>query len=89
MQGINRTRHTHLVDALLRMENMFSAIEHNEATVVHLKAKRVDLENSHRAYLEMLDALAFHITAYEDLFAYIKVRCVGNRLKELKKHSAR
>lgn len=101
MHGISRTRHAHLVDALLQLENIFADIERNliasglqaevqPLTVIptsaELKAKRLALENSHQVYLDMLDALAFQIAAYEDLFADIKVHYVGNRLKELKKH---
>ena len=101
MHGISRTRHAHLVDALLQLENIFAGIERNLVasgsqvaghqlkvipTSAELKTKRMELENSHEVYLDMLDALAFQIAAYEDLFADIKVRYVVNRLKELKKH---
>ncbi len=90
----------HLVDALRQLENIFAGIERNLAasglqidwqplkvipTSAELKEKRKELENSHEVYLEMLNALAFHISVYEDLFADIKVKYVGNRLKELKK----
>ena len=101
MHGISRTRHVHLVDALLQLENIFAGIERKLVdsglqtggrplkvipTSAELKAKRLELENSHEIYLDMLGTLAFHIAAYEDLFADIKVHYVGNRLKELKKH---
>lgn len=88
MQGINKNRHVHLAGALLQLEIFFSGIEksieqsglqadgHNLKVIptsAELKVKRAELENSYQVYLDMLDALAFHIAAYEDLFADIKV----------------
>ena len=61
-------------------------LQARQAASAELKAKRIELEGSHQVYLDMLDALAFHIATYEDLFTTIKVQYVGNRLKELKKH---
>lgn len=82
MQGINRHRHVNLVETLLQLENKFANLADE---VADLKTKRVELENSYALYLQMLDALAFHIADYEDLFNDVKVNYVGNRLKELKK----
>lgn len=91
MQGINRSKHEHLVDALLQLEHLVSGVEDStgtpdlQATSAALRAKRLELEKSHQVYLDMLDNLAFHIAAYKGLFAEIKVYFVGNSLKKLKK----
>ncbi|TCC82820.1 hypothetical protein [Pedobacter hiemivivus] len=71
---------------LLQPVKMMPHLQDRQAASAELKAKRMELENSHQIYLKMLDALAFHIAVYEDLFAEIKVHYIGNRLKELKKH---
>lgn len=69
----------------LQLVKMMPHLQARQAASAELKAKRKELENSHQVYLDMLDALAFHIATYEDLFTTIKVQYVGNRLKELKK----
>jgi hypothetical protein len=79
----NRTETSSQVS--LQPVKMLPHLQDTQTAAAELKAKRMELENSHQVYLKMLDALAFHIASYEDLFAEIKVHYVGNRLKELKK----
>ncbi|TDQ08261.1 hypothetical protein [Pedobacter metabolipauper] len=85
MQGINKARHLHLVDALLQLEDLIAGLEMSPEPYAELKSKRLELEDSYRVYLNILDRLAFHIATYEDLFMEVKVQYAVNHFKELKK----
>lgn len=99
MQGINKARHLQLLEILLQVEQLLlgkdmgailmetAAMPNGILDAQELSAKRAELQNSHRIYLDMLDKLAFHIAAYEDLVVEVRVRYLSNHLKKLKKQA--
>ena len=85
MQGINKTRHEHLIGALLQLESIRSR-EHQESGCLEQAADYRDrLENMHQNYERILTDLAWQIEAYEALYSQVKVQFLGKKLKELKK----
>lgn len=85
MQGINQSKHQHLLDALLQMERLLVS-EQRECACVHQTAEyRRELEDMHLNYRRLLDELSRQISAYEDLFSQVKTQYLGKKLKELKK----
>ncbi|MNK00544.1 hypothetical protein D3C87_183290 [compost metagenome] len=101
MQGINKSRHLHLLNALRQLEetliNDRSNLDTSELSsngvqtvmipnAMQLMAKRRELEESYKKYLNILDELALHIATYEDLFIEVKVRYLGSSLKYLKRN---
>lgn len=85
MQGINKAKHVHLIDALLYMERLL-AREQRECTCVQQPAEyRQKLEDMHGNYERLLKELSGQIRAYEALFSQVKVQYLSKKLKELKK----
>jgi soluble cytochrome b562 len=82
MQGISQSKHQHLVDALLQMEQV---LKQNRECVEQAVEYRVELESMHKNYERLLDKLANQISEYEALYAHVKIQYVGKKLKELKK----
>ena len=82
MQGINKTRHAHLVDALLQIERQLST---GSEYLQEAEEYRAELESMYNDYEHMLGELAGHIRAYETLFGQVKVQFLGKKLKVLKK----
>lgn len=82
MQGISKSRHVHLMDALLQMEQLLNKeCECLQQTVEY----RIELETIHSNYERLLGELARQITDYEVLFSHVKIQFLGKKLKELKK----
>lgn len=82
MQGISKSRHTHLVDALLQMEQLLS----KECECLQQAGEyRVELESMHGNYERLLDELSKQIMEYEILYSHVKIQFLGKKLKELKK----
>lgn len=82
MQGINKTRHAHLVDALLQIERQLSTgSEYLQEAEEYL----AELESIYSDYENMLGELAEKIRAYETLFGHIKIQFLGKKLKALKR----
>jgi len=85
MQGINKTRHEHLIGALLQLESIRS-MEHQESGCLEQAADyRERLETMHQNYECILTDLAWQIEGYEALYSQVKVQFLGKKLKELKK----
>ena len=99
MQGINKARHLQLIEILLQVEQLLldkdrdviltegAGMPNVVLDARELRVKRAELQNSHRIYLDMLDQLAFHIAAYEDLVVEVRVRYLSNHLKKFKKQA--
>jgi len=85
MQGISKSRHVHLMDALLQLEGLLSAGKRERGCLQEASDYRESLEAMHRNYERLLDELAGQIEAYETLYSEIKVQYLGKKLKELKK----
>jgi hypothetical protein len=82
MQGISKSRHTHLVDALLQIEQLLS----KECDCLQQATEyRVELESMRSNYERLLNELARQITDYEMLYSHVKIQFLGKKLKELKK----
>ncbi|RKR83407.1 hypothetical protein BDD43_3615 [Mucilaginibacter gracilis] len=82
MQGISKSRHVHLMDALLQLETLLG----KECECLQQATEyRVDLENMHSNYERLLEELARQITNYEVMYSHVKIQFLGKKLKELKK----
>ncbi|RQO64829.1 hypothetical protein DBR43_31610 [Pedobacter sp. KBW06] len=85
MQGINKAKHVHLIDALLHMERLLSSEQGACACVQQTAQYRQELEDMHGNYERLLEELSGQIRAYEALFSQVKVQYLGKKLKALKK----
>jgi len=85
MQGINKAKHAHLIDALLQMERLLSREQRECGCIQQTAAYRLELEDMHVNYQVLLKNLSVQITAYEALFTQVKVQYLSKKLKELKK----
>ncbi|EHQ25474.1 hypothetical protein [Mucilaginibacter paludis] len=82
MQGISKSRHVHLMDALLQLEQLLG----KECECLQQTGEyRVELETMHRNYERLLDDLEKVITDYSVLYDQVKIQFLGKKLKELKK----
>jgi predicted nuclease with TOPRIM domain len=82
MQGISRSKHVHLMDALLQLETLLG----KECECLQQAGEyRAELETMHRNYERLLGELAQLITDYSVLYDEVKIRFLGKKLKELKK----
>ena len=87
MQGINKAKHAHLIDALLNFQQVTSQNNLNPDDVDQAKLYNVELKRRYRKYELLLQELASHIEAYEELSSAVRVQFLGRRLKELKKQT--
>ncbi|CAM3736532.1 hypothetical protein MUGA111182_06270 [Mucilaginibacter galii] len=85
MQGINKAKHVHLIDALLQMEILLSREQVEFACIQQTVEYRRELEDMHSNYERLLEELSGQISAYEALFSQVKVQYLSRKLKELKK----
>lgn len=85
MQGINKAKHVHLIDALLHMERLLSGEQMECACIQQTAEYRRELEDMHSNYERLLEELSGQISAYEALFSQVKVQYLSRKLKELKK----
>ncbi|EHQ27512.1 hypothetical protein [Mucilaginibacter paludis] len=82
MQGISKSRHVHLMDALLQLEQLLG----KECECLQQATEyRVELESMHSNYERLLEELARQITNYEVMYSHVKIQFLGKKLKELKK----
>ena len=88
MQGINKTKHAHLMDALLGLEKL--VIEQDPADCCILKAAEYhgQLGTMFSDYERLLTELSILICDYEILCSEVKVQFLGKKLKEIKKDTA-
>lgn len=82
MQGINGSKHKHLVDALLGLETLLNS---RLECVQEAEEYRRELEDIHFNYERLLEDLAEQIRAYEEIADLIRVRFLAVKLRELKK----
>lgn len=87
MQGINKAKHAHLIDALLNLQHIIKQRSLDEKCVQQAINYQTALEDSYIIYEQLLTELADQIDAYEALFAEVKVQFLGKKLKELKKQA--
>ena len=85
MQGINKAKHVHLIDALLYMERLLAREQRECACIQQTAEYRQELEDMYINYERLLEELSGQISAYEALFSQVKVRYLSRKLKELKK----
>lgn len=85
MQGINKAKHVHLVDALLQLERLMDQGSLLGQDLKKAEDLRLRLAEMYQGYEQLLDDLALHIAEYKDLFNEVKIQYLGKKLKELKK----
>lgn len=85
MQGINRAKHAHLMDALLALERLVSKECDDDKCMQEIVAHRDQLETMFADYERLLTDLAIVITDYEILYNTVKVQFLAKKLKEIKK----
>ncbi len=85
MQGLSKSKHVHLVDALRHLESLLNGREQECECLPQTAALRRELESMHGNYERLLDELAKQITDYEVLYSHVKIQFLGRKLKELKK----
>lgn len=87
MQGISNSKHQHLVNALLHLENLLSK-QCEQNTDKQLAGElRLELETLHNSYSKQVNALADLIGDYHELFSKAKIQFLSPKLKELKKQA--
>lgn len=85
MQGINKAKHVHLVDALLQMETLLSRNLAKESGKQLAGQLRLDLEVILNCYNNQVNLLAELISDYHELFGKAKMQFLPPKVKELKK----
>lgn len=89
MQGISTSKHQHLVDALLHLENLLSKDFGQDIDRQLANELRSELELMHNNYSQRVAALAELIADYHELFHKAKMQFLSRKLKELKKQAGR
>ncbi|MES2458227.1 MAG: hypothetical protein V4594_21900 [Bacteroidota bacterium] len=85
MQGINKAKHVHLIDALLQLERLLAHGRIECACIQQTAEYRLKLEDMHLNYERLLEELSGLIGVYEELFNQVKVQYLSKKLKEMKK----
>lgn len=85
MQGINRSRHIHLMKALLQLEEFVSQGEVDHICLEEVTAYSTELDSMYREYNKLLCDLEQHIIAYEELHRKVKIQYLGRKLKALRR----
>ena len=88
MQGINKAKHAHLMDALLGLERLVSRQYADDRCMQEIAEHRARLENIFEVYERLLTELGNLITDYEMLYREVKVQFLARKLKGLKKEIA-
>lgn len=87
MQGISTSKHQHLVDALLHLEELLSK-DFEQDTDRQISAElRRELEEMLSSYTEQVNALAKQISGYHELFNKAKMQFLSPKLKALRKQA--
>jgi len=87
MQGISTSKHQHLVDALLHLEESLSKDfrQYNDSQLAC--ELRRELEAMIGLYGEQVSALAEPIASYNDLYQKARMKFLSPKLKELTKRA--
>ncbi len=85
MQGINQSKHQHLVDALLHLENLLSRDFKQDTEKQQAAELRQELEFMHKRYDKQIRELSDLITDYQEMFCKVKMQFLSPKLKELRK----
>lgn len=85
MQGINQSKHQHLVDALLQLENLLYMDSKANADLQQAAELRQQLETMRRDYNRQIAELAELIADYQQLFNKAKMQFLSPKLKALRK----
>lgn len=85
MQGISQSKHQHLMDALLHLENLLSRDFTQDTDRQQAGELRSELEAMHSKYNVQMRILFDLIVDYEELFHKAKVQFLSPKLKELRK----
>jgi len=86
MQGINKSKHLHLLKALSQLEEFSSdndTIGYNH--LMEVREYRNELDLMYNNYHKLLNNLEQHIIAYDELHKKVKIQYLGRKLKELRK----
>ena len=86
MQGISKTKHKHLADALLQLERLLSRDFKQDTEIQQALEYRKELELMHTEYERLLLDLSGIIDDYNELFGKVKIQFLSPKLKELRKH---
>ncbi|WP_205780547.1 hypothetical protein [Mucilaginibacter limnophilus] len=101
MHGISKSKHEHLMDALLQLENLLlmettahtevtdpeTGTQEMESTYKSVKKTRAELEELFSTYNVALGSLATMIQRYEELYNYSRVEYLAKVLKELRRRA--
>lgn len=85
MHGISKSRHEHLLDALLQMEGLLKECDLERSCIQQAAEYNRELESMYQNYQRLLKELSRQITDYEILYIEVKVQFLGKKLKQLKK----
>ena len=85
MQGINKSKHVHLLKALNQLEEIVSDGDRSYNQLLQVREYRNELDLMYANYQKMLINLEQHIIAYDELHKKVKIQYLGRKLKELKK----
>lgn len=80
MKGINRSKHFHLIKALINLKELIQ-----DGPTPELETYQGELEKLYKNYERILKELSIIIDEYEEKHTQIKVQYLGRKLKALKK----
>lgn len=73
MQGISKTRHVHLLDALQQLEGLLTDRQTECICLQKAEDYKLEMKSMYRNYEHLLKALSRQISAYEILYSEVKV----------------
>jgi len=85
MQGINKSKHVHLLKALNQLEEIVSDGDRSYNQLLQVREYRNELDLMYANYQKMLINLEQHIIAYDELHKKVKIQYLGRKLKELRR----
>lgn len=87
MQGISTSKHQHLVDALLHLENLLESDFEQQADRERSAELRQELETMLESYKEQINTLAELIGDYHELYHKARMQFLSPKLKMLRKQA--
>jgi len=85
MQGINKSKHIHLLIVLNQLEEILRNSDNSSNHIIEVRDYRNELDLMYTNYQKMLNNLEQHIIAYDELHKKVKIQYLGRKLKELRK----
>ena len=88
MQGINKSKHVQLIDALLQMERLLREDKQLNECLQQMVEYRAELESIYSDYKSLVEVLADHISAYKALHGHIKIQHLGKKTERAEKENS-